>query len=91
MKSTTVAMRVKRVKTRRHSRSSTMAAYFQSLTVTVTPSLLLMLSVITLQTLDINFEGNQHLLREGLKKKFLEFSNFTFLYLDLDSPDFFED
>ena len=32
LKSTTVAMRVKRVKVRRQTRSSTIAAYFQSFT-----------------------------------------------------------
>ena len=50
LNSTTVAISVNRVKAIRQSRSSTMAAYFQSLTTSMVSSLARMVSVIILDT-----------------------------------------
>ena len=66
LNSTTVAISVNRVKAIRQSRSSTMAAYFQSLTTSMVSSLARMVSVIILDTVLksslLTDDTNQHLL-----------------------------
>ena len=63
LKSTTVAMRVKRVKVSRHTRSSTIAAYFQSFTADTALTfryytIAIIGSILGTSYLDTSFSGN---------------------------------